>query len=300
MANLTLIAFPLLAICLPLSASYPIRLGRPDIVGSVLMVQAKGTKSIKGKTRVGGLPVPFSESSMTIALNFRWEVLEANALRKATKLKLTLGKGTCLMDGASLELPPEGSVIEVRYEEEKDVFLKDGFPLPKKIQKAIGMVVQVGEGKDEDDLQYGTGTPKEVGDSWSVNGESILVRAGREMGLIGDTKNVVGTCRLESVQKDEGVDCLKVSVQVEIHDAKGAFFINKESGFKLDKASIVLDQNGLFPIDPELQPHAYHIHHKFVGKYSGEIGEKGAKARMEMEMEIEQIIEIKNSPLVNQ
>jgi hypothetical protein len=93
-SNISHVAIPLLAICLPLSAAYPIRLGRPDKVGSVLMVQAKGMESTKGKTRVGGQLVPFPETSTTIALNFRWEVLEANELRKATKLKLTLGTQT--------------------------------------------------------------------------------------------------------------------------------------------------------------------------------------------------------------
>jgi hypothetical protein len=263
------------------------------------MVQAKGMESTKGKTRVGGQLVPFPETSTTIALNFRWEVLEANELRKATKLKLTLGKGTCLVNGAPLELPPEGTVIEVRHENGKDVFLNDGLPLPKKVQKALAVVVGVGEGRDEDDLQFGTSTLKEVGDSWNVNGESILNIAGREIGLVGDPKNVVGKSRLESVQKDGGIDCLKVTVQAEIHDVKGAFFINKELGLKMDKASWVIDQNGLFPIDPELQPHAYHIHHKFEAKCSGETGVKGSKTPMEIELELEELVDLKYTPLTN-
>jgi len=90
-SKLTSIAIPLLAICLPLSASYPIRMGRPDKVGSVLLIQGEGKQRMAGKGTIGGQEIPVPDSTTTIAISFHYEILEANENRKATKLKLTLG-----------------------------------------------------------------------------------------------------------------------------------------------------------------------------------------------------------------
>lgn len=290
-------AFLFPVICLPVMASYPIRIGRPDKVGSVLMVQAEGVQSTKGKMKVDGQPVPFPESQITISANFRWEVLEANDQRKATRLKLTMGKGKCEMDGAPLELPPEGTVIEVRRENGKDVFLLESSALPENLQQALGIVVELGNGRAEDDLQFGTTDPKEVGESWGVNAENILSHAGREMGIVGDPKNVTGKGWLESVVKDRGVDCMKLSIHTEIKNMRSAFFLDKESELKLTNGSMVIDHVGLFPVNPEPQPHALKVHFRFEGKYLGVAGEKGSKAPMEVESVMDTVVDIKLFPI---
>ncbi len=280
-------AFLLPVICLPVMASYPIRMGRPDKVGSVLLIQGEGKELMIGKGTVGGQPMPLPERTTTIALTYQCEVMEANDIRKATKLKLTLGKGKCQVNGVPVELPPEGSVIVVIRKNDKELFLQDGLPLVEPLQDALGIVVELGDGRDEEDLQFGTNTPKEVGDSWDVNGENFLNIAGREIGLVGDPKNVVGKSRLEAIQKHDGVDCMKVSTHADIRNMKGVFYLDKELGLKINKATAIIDQHGLLPVDTELQPHTSNAHYKFEFECSGEVGEKDAKAPIEMKMEME-------------
>ncbi|MDP2815573.1 MAG: hypothetical protein Q8O19_02710 [Rectinemataceae bacterium] len=280
-------AFLLPVICLPVMASYPIRMGRPDKVGSVLLIQGEGKQSIMGKGTVGGQPMPFSESTITIALTYQSEVLEANDSRKATKLKLTLGKGKCQVKGVPIELPPEGTVTVALRKNDKKLFLKDGLPLEEPLQEALGIVVELGDGKDEEDLQFGTNTPKEVGDTWDVNGENILNIAGREIGLVGDPKNVKGKSRLDAILKHDGVDCMKISTHADIRDVKGVFYLDKDLGLKINKVTGIIDQIGLFPVDTELQPHTSHGHFKFDIECSGEVGEKEAKAPIEVKLNME-------------
>lgn len=295
MSKLTSIAVPLLAICLPLSASYPIRMGRLDPVGLVLNIQAEGKQSLAGKATVGGkpFPLPMPETVTIISLNYQEEVIAANEAQKATKLKLTLGKSQCQFNGAPLALPPEGTVIEVRRENDKKVFLQDGFPLPEPVQNALGIVVELGDGRDEEDLQFGTSTPKEVGESWGVNSESILNIAGREAGIVGDPKKVLGKSKLEAVQKDEGVDCMKIDTHVEIRDVKSVFFLDKDSGLKFKNATVVIDQTSLLPVNPELQPHAFQGQLRLDALCTAELQENGAILPIDVEMKMEESIKLK-------
>lgn len=282
-----------LAICLPLSASYPIRMGRPDRVGGVVLVQAEGKQSMTGMGMVSGQPTPFPERITAVSLHYKREVLAINENRMATKLKLTLGKSKCTVNGVALALPRAGSVIEVKRENDKRVFLKDRFPLPEPIQEALGIVVELGDGRDEEDLQFGTNSPKEVGDSWDVNAENILVILGREIGLVGDPEKIVGKTKLEAVEKNNDVDCMRVATHFEIRDVKSAFFVDKEMGLKLTSANMKVDQKALLPIETDLQPHSLQVNFVLEAKGTGEIEENGVKAPFSMEIKMEEWTDLK-------
>jgi len=46
-------------------------------------------------------------------------------------------------------------------------------------------------------------------------------------------------------------------------------------------------------LDPELQPRALHMRHRFEGKYTGEVGEKGSTAPMEVESVMDTVLDLK-------
>ncbi len=92
---------------------------------------------------------------------------------------------------------------------------------------------------------------------------------------------------LDQVVSPDGVDCMKVSTHADIRNVKGVFYLDKELGLKINKATAIIDQNGLLPVDTELQPHTSYAHYKFELECSGEMGEKETKAPIEMKMEME-------------
>lgn len=288
MSKLTRAVLPLLAVCLPLTAAYPIRLSRPERVGCILLVQADGRQIGTSKVTVNGQSVQGPpDTSTVIHLTYKSEILEVDDIHKTSKLRITMGKGNCLINGAVVALPPEGTVLELKEEHDKNVFRKDGIPLPDQVQGALGIVIKLEESHD-DDIQFGTTTPKEVGDSWNVSGEGLLATAGKEIGLVGDSKKISGKSRVEALQKDEGVDCLKVSTHADIPDVRSVFFIDKESGLKLDKGNFVVDQEVLLPIDINLQAHAYKMHTKFDGLCSADVNVQDKILPMKVNMAMEE------------
>jgi hypothetical protein len=286
-----------IAASLPLFAGYPIHIGRPDPVGTATMIHAEGSETSINKLMVDGHPGPPQERVTAIKVDYRREILAANEQRRATRLQLTLGKGTCRVDGQVLELPPEGSIVEVRREAGRDLYLKDGFPLPEKVQDALGLAVGLGDGKDDDDAQYGTDKPREIGDSWDVNVENILETAGRAAGFTADPRNVTGKTVFQEVVKDHGVDCIRLSIHVDIRKARGAFYLDRARGLRIAKETILLEQSGLFPMDPELQPHAYRIHSRMEGLLACDGKDDGAEPIPVAETLLDTFVQMDITPL---
>ena len=148
------------------------------------------------------------------------KVLAIGAKGNPLRVELGVQKLTREADGATTEVLKAGDVISVRLEGHQEVWELGGAPLADELKEALDGIVEIAADDDPtDDDVYGTARRRRVGDSWPVDAR-LLADQLKQKGLPVTAKDVTGTATLAGTKSVQGVPCLEIRLDIELHDVK--------------------------------------------------------------------------------
>lgn len=148
------------------------------------------------------------------------KVLAVGAKGNCLRAELAVQKLTREADGATTELLKAGDVISVRFEGHEEVWELGGAPLADELKEALDSIVEItADGDPTDDDVFGTARRRRVGDSWPIDAKLLADQLKRK-GMPATFKDVTGTATLAGTKSVQGVPCLEVRLDIELHDVK--------------------------------------------------------------------------------
>jgi hypothetical protein len=163
-----------------------------------------------------------------------------------TKLKILITQLKCDQNGRPIELVPIGSALIAENKNHLTVFSYiNGDRISDDIQNLLRMAISISEDSNADDKAFGTKERKKVGDTWDIN-RNFAVSKLKQFGWQVDPEKIAGSCTLREIVKDQGIDCMRININMEMHDVNA---LQIPADVKLTKLTLNCNMSGLFPVD---------------------------------------------------
>ena len=229
------------------------------------------------------------------------EVLALDAIGEEAKLACTVEKCTRITPEGETELVAKGKVLIAEGKGKDTVFtLKDGGEaLSKEATEALDLVISLDTNDTvNDDELFGTKEKKKPGESWPVGAEAVAKDSER-VGVVVKPGDVEGSFRLDGIEKEGEVECLKLSgnlvVKKLVAKADDGEDDGLPEGFVVEGGSMEAKYAGLFPVDSSvgsLQESASmtfvtHVKGKAPGGAGGAADEVTIESRVQRAVEME-------------
>ncbi|HJU83730.1 MAG TPA: hypothetical protein VJ600_05945 [Holophagaceae bacterium] len=229
-----------------LGQDYAIDLSRLKAGEKVRGLVATATEETRMTVMATGQPMHTESGKSVVKLKADVEEIGKDPAGRS-RLKLSILDLDGTVDGRKAELGSLGATVMADYQGDKTVFTgADGKSLPEEAQKLLRMVVSIDRDPDSDDRAFGTKERKRVGDVWDIN-RSWAASQLRETGVQVDPGNISGSVQLKELVKDQGIDCLRIAVTMDLREIKG---IPMPPGLSLTKSVVNCTLSGLYPLDP--------------------------------------------------
>lgn len=190
---------------------YDIVVDRPYTVGQKFQLTLEQEQIMSGQTVLGRQTQTINQSSKA-SLKADGEVLTVLADGTADKVRYVLRSYEELTNGKPGPAVPAGMVfIAHAASNPNSVTLEDGTPLGDSLDTLASMLQDATDPPQQDGDFIGADGPKNPGDTWLVDGQSVmdqLLEAGME--ALPNGASVSGGARLASVGNVNGIPCLQV------------------------------------------------------------------------------------------
>jgi hypothetical protein len=224
---------------------YTIKFYRPNARGVLTHKSVKAIDNNITLTMIDNNPAQTQEDIMEVEMEAEAETIKRNNDKKQ-KFKYKIINFNCTHNKQSIEAISNGSIIIAENINENTEFsFADGKQIPDEIKKYLRMVISVSSDPHDDDKAFGTRDKKRVGDDWPINKKFAVSKLGM-MGIKVDKTDISGSTILNGIEKDQGNDCLSISVKMDIHDLIG---IPMPPDFKVTKSLMNCEMAGLLPVD---------------------------------------------------
>ena len=228
-----------------LGQDYAIDLSRLKADGKPRGMVATATEENRMTVMTPGRPMHTESERSVVKLKADVEELAKDQAGRA-RLKLSIHDLDCTVNGQKVDLGAIGATVVAEYQGEQTVFTgADGKKLPETAQKLLRLVVSIGDQPDADDRAFGTKERKRVGDTWGIN-RAWAASQLKEVGVQVDPGNISGSSQLKELVKDQGIDCMRIDVTMDLREVKG---VPLPPGISLTKSVVNCRMSGLFPLD---------------------------------------------------
>ena len=226
--------------------NYEIRLNRPSAVGNVYEFSAAASSLEQATVAVPGRAPRGTSSSITAKLRGTVTVLDVDALKRESRIRLMVTECLASLDGAAeKELLAKGAEVIARRRET----LVDGKEAPPEIAKVLELFISFPGTQVTDDDVFGTKERRKVGDSWSMD-TAVAAQDLAARGIIVAPKDLRGSTKVETLIVVEGTPCLRLTAGME---ASG--IVPPAMPFArvtLEKSAMTAGFSGDFPVDARL------------------------------------------------
>ena len=269
-----ILAFPLL-----LNAKdYPIVFHRPSKIGDRHHEIAKITDENRMTINVGKNPMHTEKDKTILNIQTDIEILEIKK-SAGSKLKLLITAIECLQNDKLLEVVPVGTVLIAERNNEVTQFtFPDGNKPPDEVQKILRMAFNISEDPASDDRAFGTKESKNIGDTWPVN-STFAAEDLKKIGMTIYPSDISGRVKLETLTKEQGNECLKISVKLDIRNVQN---LPLPPYMKPTKTVFSAAMSGLFPTDLTKEIQQSSEEYDFELLAYGKTGPKGEEQEMVM------------------
>ena len=285
--------------------SYEVKLHRPLKVGTKYALTADGAVVRQATLKRGFVTQKQPEEGFGVRLEATVEVLALDEIGEEAKLACTVEKCTRITPEGETELVAKGKVLIAEGKGKDTVFtLKDGGQaLSKEATEALDLVVSLDTNdKLTDDELFGTKDRKKPGQSWPVSAEGVASDSER-VGAVVKPGDVEGSFRLDGVEKEGDVECLKLSGNLVVKKllAKaddgedGGAGGGLPEGFVVEGGSMEAKYGGLFPLDSSVGSLQESASMTFVTHVKGKApgGAGGAADEVTIESRVQRAVEMK-------
>ena len=203
----------------PAAEEYAIKLSHPAKVGERTLLTGSFQSDERSVVTVAGKE-DRQEKHAIYRFAFVQKVLAIGAKGNRVRVELAVQKLTREANGATTELLKAGDVIGVRLEGGQQVWELGGAPLAAELKEALDSAVETpGDDEPTEDDIFGTARRHRVGDSWPIDAKLLAAQLSQK-GMPATIKGVTGTATLAGTKSVQGVPCLEVRLDVELHDVK--------------------------------------------------------------------------------
>ena len=265
----------------PDEKAYEIKLARPIKVGTKYAMTADGALVRQVTLKRGPVTQKQPEDGFGIHLEGTVEVLALDEIGEEAKVSIAIDKCTRITSEGETDLIPKGKVLVAEGKGKDTKFsLQEGGELDEGATEALELVISLDTNdKLTDDDLLGTKDRKKVGESWPVTPENVSKDSER-VGVIVKPGDVEGSFRLDGLEKKDGVECLKLSGNLNVKNLLTKAAENEDDrlpeGFVVEGGSMEAKYTGLFPVDSSVGSLAESASMTFVTHVTGKGGAGGA------------------------
>jgi len=227
-----------------MAEDYEILLTRPSKPGQ--KVQISGTARDSEKTVLSGGFSRTTETIHEVRLKALQEVLEVDAIKRSSKVSLTIETLVLKANGKESTLLPKGAKVLATAGKEGAVFEVGGKPASQNVKRALSLLISLdgNSRKPTDDEMYGSKARKRVGEVWAVNKENLAASL-REDGMEIRKEDVSGAVKLEGMTAKDTTPSLLMSMRIDLNNLK----MPEPEGLTIKKASSTITGTVLVPVD---------------------------------------------------
>jgi len=237
--------------------SYEIKFARPIKVGMKYAITADGALVREVTIKRGAVTQKQPEDGFGVRLEGVVEVLALDNIGEEAKVSIAIDKCTRITSEGETELVAKGKALLAEGKGKDTKFsLQDGGELSKDAVDALELVVSLdtNDTLTDDDL-LGTKDMQKVGDAWPVTSENVAKDSER-VGVVVKPGDVEGSFRVDGVEKQDEVECLKLSGNLKVKNLVTKADENEDDGlpegFVVESGSMEAKYSGLFPVDTAL------------------------------------------------
>ena len=231
---------------------YSIKLTRPAKVGTRYHYAADGVMTQQTTVTTAGERREPEADWGAIHLEGTVEVLEVDEDGEESKIACTVEKCREIGEEKDKELLPAGTVVIAQAGEKETSYSLKGKAadaLPPETSELLDLVLSLphrGDPTNDDEL-FGNDKPQKVGGTWPIQAGS-MARSAASSGIEVKEKDVSGAMTLESVELHDGVECLKVTGQVEMKNITPPAPEDLEGVLKDRDGKVEARFSGMFPV----------------------------------------------------
>jgi hypothetical protein len=196
------------------ASQYRIYLNRPEKAGDEYHIETTSTSKTTTTVTTGNQFLRNSEEGFSVELVANVKILEA-AKNRATRKRFTILSSKVTRAGSSLPgappLLPAGTVVIGSINAGKPVYEVNGKPVAPEIATTLGSVLGMNVSGVDDDQMFGSITARAIGETWSINTESIRALL-KEMKAQGGKQQITGRSTLEKLEDNRLVVRSGISV----------------------------------------------------------------------------------------
>jgi hypothetical protein len=238
------LVFAITAAAVAQTPDYEIKLVRPPKVGQKYTLTVDGAMTRTATIAVGERKV-VNEDGFGVHLEATVEVLEVNKDGEEAKVACRIAKFTRLTRDGEAELLAAPRVVTATGGKTETEFAVDEGQLSDEAKEALDLVLMMGEDDGyNDDIIYGTKKRQPVGGSWDVDQKAAADEAKADE-VVFDPNDIVGSLKLEKVEKVDGVECLHIAGTTEIRQ----FTAKPPENMTMEKGSLKAKYSGAYPVD---------------------------------------------------
>lgn len=207
---------------------YQVVLHRPLSPGNKFRVNVEVQQKIEGDDTATSA---VTSQSAAISKNFALELAGTVAIREVDSegraTSAVLQVETFKRTDTATELLPTGSTIDAVLGQGKFNLMVNGQPRPE-LQQAIDLAFPLHRpGSPLGDAMFGSKTPRQVGESWTV-AKSMVAESMEEQGYLVEETDLTGATQLMGTTNVNGQECLELSAR--LHADQGT--IGEDMGMK--------------------------------------------------------------------
>lgn len=178
--------------------TYPIRMHRPERVGDRVQatIEARSSVMIHVYDETDVIEESFEDVTYTFAGEIKNLAVGTNGL--AWKIEITIDHLIRKKDNKDTSLLPHNTVVVVWDDGSDQQCTVGETPLDDATRRPLGIMFALRRKQTTADQLYPAGTPKRLGETWSVD-RDVAAREAAEYGLSIDPENITGQATLTAV-----------------------------------------------------------------------------------------------------
>jgi hypothetical protein len=232
--------------------SYDVVLTRPAVVGERFSISGEGAMIRETAMIVDGTRKEQAPAGAGIKLTGTAEVLAVTPKGKVTKLSVTVDRCTRVSGPEEAELLPKESVVFAEADGKDTKFSRKDGELPPDASELLDLLFQLSadDSRGTDDELFGTRGKRAVGDTWPVNAKRATKDFAAEDITVAES-DVSGTVKLDGVDREGGVERLRLSGLMKVANMNPAKVDWLPDGFKMEAGSMDFKFTVALPAEPK-------------------------------------------------
>jgi hypothetical protein len=229
------------------AAEYDINMSRRAKTGDRYEVMCTASYAVRYVWSVEGKAQPASQMGARYRLSAQAETVLAGETGSEIQIRLNIKELKNITNGGDADLLPVGSVVDVKWENDKSIYLLNGEPVDETLRQAFSYLwIAEPPTYSPDERISGTATKQALAQKWPVNAEALAEHLTKYSALPTQAKNITGFVHIAEVLPSE-LKIVSTGTALDVQVPLGP-------ELKISTSKMQFDTTAYFPIDLQQRP----------------------------------------------